>query len=69
MGGGSGNAAGALIGLNRLYGEPLSRGALAALAGPLGAVPYSFLAERRCAPARATSLPLCDQCRTVRLSC
>lgn len=41
MGGGSGNAAGALLGLNLLYGEPLSRNALAALAGPLGAdVPY-----------------------------
>ena len=42
MGGGSGNAAGALIRLNRLYGEPLSRGALAT-AGPLGACALFFL--------------------------
>lgn len=44
MGGGSGNAAGTLIGLNRMFGRPLSNGQLLSLAAPLGAdVPY-FLA-------------------------
>ena len=73
MGGGSGNAAGALIGLNRLYGEPLSRGALAALAGPLGRGRALFLSWRNGAVRRhgrraypfATNAGLCD-CRAER---
>ena len=41
LGGGSGNAAGVLAGLNAMYGSPLSEEELSALAGTLGAdVPF-----------------------------
>ena len=51
LGGGSGNAATTLLGLNRLFGEPLAAGELGALAARLGSdVPF-FLEAR---PALAT---------------
>ena len=41
LGGGSGNAAAVLVGLNRLYGEPIDQDALAAMGRQLGAdVPF-----------------------------
>ncbi|MFH1981661.1 MAG: 4-(cytidine 5'-diphospho)-2-C-methyl-D-erythritol kinase, partial [Pseudomonadota bacterium] len=44
LGGGSGNAATVLVGLNRLYGEPLTQDALVIMGGQLGAdVPFFVL--------------------------
>lgn len=58
LGGGSGNAATVLKGLNALYGEPFDEKALERLSLPLGAdVPFFV----RCAPVLATGVGECFQ--------
>jgi len=60
LGGGSSDAAGALLALNELYGQPLDEDSLYRLAAGLGAdVPFFWVRVRRWAGASApTSLPL-----------